>query len=263
MEKEEMKVVILAGGLGTRLREETETKPKPMVPIGGKPILWHILKIYRHYGFSDFIISVGYKGEIIKKYFMDYPYLDNDISINMEDRKITVHDHQEKEKWKVTIVDTGLETQTGGRIKGVEHYVKNSPFMATYGDGLSSVNMDKLLELHQSHEKIATITAVRPSSRFGEVQISEDGVQVHSFDEKPQVAKGWVSGGFFVFNKEIFQHIPNALSSLEKDVLEPLARKNQLAAYKHEGTWCCMDTHREFTLLNQKWKNGEAGWKVW
>jgi glucose-1-phosphate cytidylyltransferase len=263
MEKNEMKVVILAGGLGTRLREETETKPKPMVPIGGKPVLWHIMKIYSHYGFSDFIISAGYKGEVIKKYFLDYPYLNNDFTIEMGERRITVHDKGEKERWNVTVVDTGMDTMTGGRIKGIERYVKEGPFMATYGDGLSNVNLDNLLEFHRSHGKMATLTAVRPSSRFGEVRMGEDGVHVYSFDEKPQIEEGWVSGGFFVFEKGIFGRIPNALSNLEKDVLEPIAKEGQLAAYKHDGNWRCMDTYREFKLLNGEWDGGKAGWKVW
>ena len=263
MNKEDIKVVVLAGGWGTRLREETETKPKPMVTIGGKPILWHILHIYRHYGFSDFIISVGYKGDMIKKYFLEYPYLNNDFTIEMGDRKITVHDHQEKERWMVTVVDTGLETQTGGRIKGIQPYIKNSPFMATYGDGLANINLDKLLEFHQSQGKMATLTAVRPSSRFGEVQMDEDGAHVYSFYEKPQTGAGWINGGFFVFNSEIFKHISDRRTNLEWDVLEPLAKKGQLAAYKHTGTWRCMDTYREYELLNREWNEGKAGWKIW
>lgn len=262
METGDMKVVLLAGGLGTRLREETETKPKPMVEVGGYPILWHIMKIYSHYGFNDFVVSVGYKGSMIKKYFLDYATLENDVTVDMATREVRVHDRAEKERWKVTVVDTGPNTQTGGRIKGVERFVKG-PFMATYGDGLSDVNLGKLIEFHRKAGKAATLTAVHPPSRFGEVVMEDGGARITSFAEKPQTSAGWISGGFFVFEPAVFRQIAGPESVLEKDVLEPLAKKGQLAAYRHEGCWRCMDTYREVQLLNREWESGKAGWKVW
>lgn len=257
-----MKVVLLAGGLGTRLREETETKPKPMVEVGGYPILWHIMKHYSHYGYNEFVISVGYKGNMIKKYFRDYAFLESDLTVDLGTKDIKIHDHENKEKWKVTVVDTGLHTQTGGRIKGIQKYI-DGPFLATYGDGVSDVPIDKLVEFHKKNQKTATITAVHPPSRFGEVVINDDNATIHTFAEKPQTSTGWISAGFFVFEPEVFKHIEGPESQLERDMLEPLAKNNQLCAYQHEGCWRCMDTYREFTLLNKEWSSGKAKWKVW
>ena len=268
MDSSEMKVVILAGGQGTRLREETEIRPKPMVEVGGKPIIWHIMKIYSHYGFNDFIVSAGYKSEWIKRYFLDYATMSTDFTIDLSagNNKLQIHDGEEKEKWKVTVVDTGLETQTGGRIKLVRKYI-NKTFMATYGDGVANINIPKLVESHEQTRKengtIATLTAVHPIARFGEIGFEPDGKRVKHFMEKPQTDRDWINGGFFVLEPEIFDYMPQPVTNFESQTLTTVAQEGKLAAYKHDGYWRCMDTLRDCQHLNEEWKEGKAGWKIW
>jgi glucose-1-phosphate cytidylyltransferase len=255
-----MKVVILAGGYGTRLSEETVLKPKPMVEIGNKPILWHIMKIYSHYGFNEFIIACGYKSEIIKNYFLNYYIINNDFCIDLSNGSI--HIYQPKtERWKVHVIDTGLDTQTAGRIKKLEKYLENQRFMLTYGDGLANININKLLEFHIKNNKIATITAVRPPSRFGGLNIKKSLVQ--KFIEKPQTKKGWINGGFMVFEPKIFKYIKSFEDVLEIDIMEKLVNDNQLVAYKHSDFWQPIDTLREKNALEELWKNNKAYWKIW
>jgi glucose-1-phosphate cytidylyltransferase len=256
-------VVILAGGLGTRLKEETEFRPKPMVEIGNKPILWHIMKIYAYYGFKEFIICLGYKGEMIKEYFLNYAAMNNDFTVNLNDkRNIKYHtDHLEND-WKVTLVNTGEGSQTGARVKKIENYINEDTFMLTYGDGVANVDIRKLVDFHLSQGRIGTITAVHPSSRFGELII--EGKRAKEFNEKSQTTEGFINGGFFVFNKSFLNYLSSdPMCILEKKPLEKLAQEEQLAVYKHEGFWQCMDTQRELNLLNTLWKNYEAAWKVW
>ncbi len=256
-----MKVVILAGGFGTRLSEETELKPKPMVEIGGKPMLWHIMKIYSHYGFNDFIICLGYKGYMIKEYFANYFLHQSDVTIDIKNNKVKVH-HSKAEPWRITLIDTGLNTMTGGRIKRIEKYI-NSTFMLTYGDGVSDINIKELIKYHKKNKKYATITAVQPSGRFGAVSIKEDGV-VESFFEKPKGDNAWINGGFFVLEPDVFNYIKNGDNEIwEKAPLEELAKDGQLVAYKHSGFWKCMDTLRDKIELENLWKTGRAPWKVW
>ena len=255
-----MKVVILAGGLGTRLAEETEVKPKPMVEIGGRPILWHIMKHYAHHGFKEFFIALGYKGEIIKRYFLEYYSLNGNITIDFKNGEILTRD-KECEDWIVRIVDTGLETNTGGRLKRLKDFLSDGPFMLTYGDGVCDVNLEDLFRFHRSHNRIATVTAVRPPARFGGLVF--DGDLVAEFVEKPQIGEGWINGGFFVFEPVIFDYLEGDQSSLEADALERLASIGQLAAYRHDLFWQCMDTLRDKRLLERLWDCGEAPWKVW
>ena len=268
MDSSEMKVVILAGGQGTRFREEPEIRPKPMVEVGGKPIIWHIMKIYSHYGFNDFIVSAGYKSEWIKRYFLDYATMSTDFTIDLSagNNKLQIHDGEEKEKWKVTVVDTGLETQTGGRIKLVRKYI-NKTFMATYGDGVANINIPKLVESHEQTRKengtIATLTAVHPIARFGEIGFEPDGKRVKHFMEKPQTDRDWINGGFFVLEPEIFDYISQPVTNFESQTLTTVAQEGKLAAYKHDGYWRCMDTLRDCQHLNEEWKEGKAGWKIW
>ena len=256
-----MKVVLLAGGLGTRLSEETEVKPKPMVEIGGKPILWHIMKIYSHYGFNEFIICLGYKGYVIKEYFANYFLHMADVTFDMANNHMEVH-QKKAEPWKVTLVDTGLNTMTGGRIKRVQEYVGDEPFMVTYGDGVSDVDINKLLDFHKSHGKIGTMTAVQPSGRFGSLDISWDN-SVRSFIEKPKGDGAWINAGFFVFNSDIFNYIEGDSSIFERAPLESLSQKNELYSFKHEGFWKPMDTLREKYEMEDLWSSGKAPWKVW
>jgi glucose-1-phosphate cytidylyltransferase len=256
-----MKVVILAGGLGTRLAEETDVKPKPMVEIGGKPILWHIMKLYSHYGFNDFIVCLGYKGYVIKEYFNNYFLHMADVTFNMRTNKMEVH-RKAAEPWRVTLVDTGANTATGGRIKRVREYVDGETFMATYGDGLSDQNLKDLLAFHRRHRKLATVTTVQPSGRFGVVDVRE-GDAVGAFVEKPRGDGAWVNGGFFVFEPAVFDHIKGDDSALETGPLKALARRGQLMAYKHKGFWKPMDTIREKYELENLWKAGKAPWKAW
>jgi glucose-1-phosphate cytidylyltransferase len=255
-----MKVVVLAGGLGSRLSEETEVKPKPMVEIGGRPILWHIMKHYAHYGCREFALALGYKGEVIKRYFLDCADLDGSLSVSMKDRKVTRHDAH-PEDWKVHLMDTGAGTMTGGRVKRLERLLREGTFMMTYGDGVSSVDVGKLLEFHRAHGKRATITAVRPPARFGGLEF--DGDRVTSFLEKPQIGEGWINGGFFVLEPEVLDYIEGDDTTWEREPLERLAEDGQLMAYRHEGFWQPMDTLRDKRLLEGLWASGEAPWKVW
>jgi glucose-1-phosphate cytidylyltransferase len=255
-----MKVVILAGGFGTRLAEETEIKPKPMVEIGGRPILWHIMKHYAHYGFKEFFIALGYKGEIIKRYFLDYYTLNGNLTIRLPNGKVEVH-NKECEDWIVNLIDTGLNTLTGGRIKRLEPWLKHETFMVTYGDGVSNIDLRDLLHFHRSQGKLATVTAVRPPARFGGLIFDGNfGVQ---FTEKPQIGEGWINGGFLVFEPALFNYLEGDHSSLEVDALERLAADRQLVAYRHEGFWQCVDTLRDVRLLENLWRSGEPPWKVW
>ena len=256
-----MKVVLLAGGLGTRLREETEVKPKPMVEVGGHPILWHIMKCYSFYGHSDFIICAGYKGEIIKNWFANFRILNSDFTVTLNDSlNLTFHSELEENGWTATISDTGAETMTGGRIKKIQKYVGNETFLCTYGDGLADVDLNQLLAFHKSHGKIATLTTVKPVSRFGVLDIDEES-QVNSFLEKPQ-SEGAINGGFFVFEPAIFDYLEEN-SILEQEPLRRLASEGELMAYHHGGFWQPMDTYRELMILNELWKSGDAPWKVW
>jgi glucose-1-phosphate cytidylyltransferase len=255
-----MKVIILAGGVGTRLAEETEVTPKPMVEIGGQPILWHIMKHYAYYGFKEFYIALGYKGEAIKRYFLDYYSLSRNMTIDYVTDKVEMYD-KEQEDWVVHLIETGLNTNTGGRIKRLEKWLNDNTFMVTYGDGVSDVNLQELLRFHQSHGRIATVTAVRPPARFGGLIF--DGDLVADFTEKPQIGEGWINGGFLVFNPEIFGYLEGDQSSLEADALEQLAKNGQLAAYRHDNFWQCMDTLRDKRLLESLWQQEEAPWKTW
>ena len=257
-----MKVVILAGGYGTRISEESHLRPKPMIEIGGYPILWHIMKIYSHYGFNDFIICCGYKGYMIKEYFADYYLHCSDITFDFSDNnKMIVHNNV-SEPWKVTLIDTGLDTMTGGRLKRVEKYIENEPFMLTYGDGVSDVNIRSLLEFHNNNKKIATLTAIQPGGRFGVLDIGGNN-EINSFAEKSKEDGGWINGGFMVLEPEIFKYLNGDDEILERVPLETIAKQGQLSAYKHEGFWQCMDTQRDKNLLEELWKNNKAKWKVW
>ena len=255
-----MKVVLLAGGLGTRLAEETEVKPKPMVEVGGYPILWHILKTYSHHGFKEFFIALGYKGEVIKKFFLDYCNLNGDMRIDFATGKTEIGE-REGEDWILNLIETGQNSMTGGRIKRLENYLRDATFMVTYGDGVSDIDLDALLAFHRSHGKPATITAVHPPARFGELLINED--LSTDFAEKPQTHDGWVNGGFMVFEPQILDYLTDDSSILEKDVLERLAAEKQLMAYRHEGFWQCMDTLRDKKYLDSLWDAGTPPWKIW
>ncbi|WP_102346534.1 glucose-1-phosphate cytidylyltransferase [Bacillus sp. Marseille-P3661] len=258
-----MKVVILAGGLGTRISEESHLKPKPMIEIGGKPILWHIMKIYSHYGFNEFIICLGYKGYAIKEYFANYHLNHSDVTFDFSQTpiKTTIHSYC-AEPWKVTLVDTGNETLTGGRLKRIERLIGNETFMMTYGDGLSNINIDNLLDYHYKSKKIATVTAVQPEGRFGSLDIEENGV-VKGFLEKPKGDGNWVNGGFFVLSSEVFNYIDGDSTVFEREPLQQLADKGELAAYKHSGFWFPMDTLRDKNNLEEMWKKGSHPWKIW
>jgi glucose-1-phosphate cytidylyltransferase len=255
-----MQAVILAGGLGTRLREETEFRPKPMVEIGGKPIMWHIMKIYAHYGITDFVVCTGYRGTVIKEYFLDYVALTNDYTIHLGSKdSIEFHGTHSESEWEVTVVDTGIGTETGGRVKLVEPFIDGDRFMVTYGDGLADIDVEALLGFHESHGRLATMTTVQPFSRFGVVDVGPDQ-DVLSFREKPRY-QDWVNGGFFVFQREVFDYL-DVSHVLEREPLEALVRAGQLKAYQHRGFWQPMDTHREFTMLNDLWQK-DPPWKVW
>jgi len=255
-----MKTVILAGGLGTRLAEETGVKPKPMVEIGGRPVLWHVMKHYSAYGFNEFCIALGYKGEMIKRYFLDYYPLYGDLSLDLSSGSVAA-DNNECEPWLVHLVDTGTDSMTGGRVLRLKDAIGNQAFMLTYGDGVANVDLPRLLEFHKSHGKIATVTAVRPPSRFGGLVLQGDAVA--QFTEKPQIGEGWINGGFMVFEPEVFDYIDDDSTVLERDVLERLAREGQLTAYRHDGFWQCMDTIRDVQLLQSLWEEGAAAWKTW
>lgn len=256
-----MKVAILAGGYGTRLSEETDLKPKPMVEIGGKPILWHIMKIYSHYGFNDFVILTGYKSHVIKDYFINYYNRYSDITVDMSDNSVEIHKTR-NEPWKVTILYTGKDTMTGGRIKKAQNYIGKEPFLLTYGDGVANIDIKKLVEFHNKSGKLATLSAIQPSGKFGAIAI--DGNNVNSFTEKPKGDGAWINGGFFVCEPEVFDYISledNAI--FEREPLEKLAKDNQLNAYKHDGFWRAMDTLKDKNELTDMWLNQNAPWAVW
>lgn len=257
-----MKTVILAGGLGSRISEESHLKPKPMIEIGGKPILWHIMKIYSHYGYNDFIVCCGYKGYIIKEYFADYYLHCSDITFDFTDNnKLIIHSNV-AEPWKVTLVDTGLNTQTGGRIKRIQKYVGNERFMLTYGDGVSDVDINKLVEFHKLCKCSATITAIQPGGRYGVLEISNNSV-ITNFAEKKKEDGGWVNGGFMVLEPDVFKYIEDDMTAFEQGPLESLALEDKLIAYKHYGFWQCMDTQRDKFRLEDMWASGSAPWMVW
>ena len=255
-----MKVVILAGGLGTRLSEETVIKPKPMVEIGGKPMIWHIMNIYAAYGYKEFVVALGYKGEMIKDYFLNYHRRMRNLSVKLKTGEVDIYDG-EGEDWIVHLVDTGFDTQTGGRIKRLQSFIGNEPFMLTYGDGVSNVNIPALIEFHQTQNRLATITAVRPPARFGQMLV--DSGRVIQFQEKPQIGEGWINGGFFVLQPEIMDYINDDQTSWEFDSLEKLAAGGQVSAYEHGSFWQCMDTMRDVNLLERLWQDGNAPWKIW
>ena len=256
-----MKAVILAGGLGTRLREETEFRPKPMIEIGGKPILWHIMKSYAHYGVTEFIVCIGYRGEVIKDYFVNYEARMNDFTVRLgSHHDIEFHGSHLESDWRVTIVDTGLDTNTGGRVKQIEPYIGGERFLVTYGDGVADVDIGALVAHHEKQARLATVTLVRPLSRFGVVDLAPDGAVEH-FREKPQT-DGYVNAGFFVFEPDVFEYLDRG-SVLEREPLEALAKDGQLAGYRHDGFFQAMDTYRELLLLESLWASAEAPWKVW
>lgn len=256
-------VVILCGGKGTRLKEETESVPKPLVRIGNYPMLWHIMKIYSFYGFNHFILLVGYKGEKIKEYFINRNILNADFTADFTNQsgKITRHSST-KEPWKVTVIDTGLDTQTGARIKRIESYIKGSTFFLTYGDGVSNINIKSLLDFHKKHSYLATVTGVHPPARFGEIVLN--GITATNFNEKPYIQSTYINGGFFVLNKEIFSYLDDDEKlNFEKDVLPKVAKNGELAVFCHEGYWQCMDTRRDMEILDSEWEAGKAQWKIW
>lgn len=256
-----MKVLILAGGFGTRLSEETQIRPKPMVEIGGKPILWHIMKIYSHYGFNDFVVLLGYKGYHIKEYFANYFLHQNDVTIDLENNTVQMHKNS-CEPWKITLIDTGITSNTGGRVKLAQPYVKDEEFMLTYGDGVSDINIEKLLHFHRGHDNIVTMSAVQPEGRYGIVDIDENE-NILSFIEKPKGDNVWINGGFFVCRPEVFDYIDDAATSFENITLKRLADEKKLSSYKHFGFWKCMDTLRDKHALNKMWDEDKASWKLW
>jgi len=255
-----MKTVILCGGQGTRLREETEYRPKPLVEIGGRPILWHIMKLYARYHFTQFILCLGYRGNMIKQYFLNYEEMNNDFTINLgENHRVAYHGAHREQNFQVTLANTGVDSMTGARIKQIERYITDATFMVTYGDGVSDVPIDTLLHFHHSHGRLATVTTVRPVSRFGVLELGADG-QVLDFTEKPQM-NGWVSAGFFVFDRKILDYLDVDVNCiLEREPLERIAKEGQLMAYRHEGFFFAMDTYREFLHLNELWTSGQAPW---
>ena len=255
-----MKAVILAGGFGTRIAEETTTRPKPMVEIGGHPILWHIMKAYAAQGFKEFVIALGYKGETVKDYFLNYHLRTSSLSVRLSTGESIIRGG-EREDWLIHLLDTGDRTQTGGRIRRAAQFIGREPFAATYGDGVSDVDLRALLSFHKAHGKLATVTAVRPPARFG--GLTFDGDFVAEFVEKPQIGEGWINGGFFVFEPGIVDYLTGDECILEREPLERLAVERQLVAYRHEGFWQCMDTMRDLQLLNNLWQGGHAPWKVW
>lgn len=255
-----MKVAILAGGKGSRLAEETDTKPKPMVEIGGKPILWHIMMHYSHFGFDEFVVALGYKGEMIKRYMVDYCSLANDLAVDLRRGHVEIGEGP-RPNWKVELIDTGMETHTGGRIKRLKKYLGNERFMLTWGDGVSNVNLKELLAFHRAHGKLATLTTVRPPARYGKLTLEGDCVSL--FEEKPQLGEGWINGAFFVLEPGVFDYIAGDDTQWEKEPLERLAADGELMAYKHTSFWQCMDTLREKHILEVLWEGGSAPWKLW
>jgi glucose-1-phosphate cytidylyltransferase len=252
-----VKTIILAGGRGTRLAEETDIKPKPMVHVGGRPILWHIMRRYAHFGFKEFIVALGYRGEVIKEYFLDLHRMSNDVSIHLGAGRVDVHDGPCLD-WMVHLVDTGLESQTGGRLRRLKRWVDDGTFMMTYGDGLADVDIARLVAFHRGHGRLATITAVRPPARFGGLVFAGD--LVTEFTEKPQIGEGWINGGFFVLEPAVLDYVESDETPFERAPLERLARERQLVAYRHEGFWQCMDTLRDVRTLNALWDEGRAPW---
>jgi len=261
--KDRIKVVILCGGRGSRLREETEIRPKPLVEIGDKPMMWHIMKIYAYYGFKDFVLCLGYKGEMIKEYFLNYEAMNNDFTIRLgSSNSLEFHSKHLENDWNVTLVDTGKYAQTGCRIKRIENYIDGEDFMVTYGDGVGNIDIKKLVEYHKSSKKIGTVTGVRPSSRFGELVIK--GKDIIEFSEKPQIKEGFINGGFFVFNKKFFRYLKDDDNCfLEREPLEKLAKDGELSVYLHDGFWQCMDTQRELDILSEMWLRKRAPWVIW
>ena len=253
-----MKVILLAGGFGSRLSEYTEVLPKPMVPIGGKPVLWHIMHSYAHFGHKDFYVALGYKAEVIKEYFLHYRTLNADFTVDLVTGAVTPHQLNEVD-WRVTLVDTGQDSMTGGRVKRIKSYIGNETCLLTYGDGLSDVDLNQLITFHKSHGKMITVTAVHPGARFGELEMKEE--QVTSFQEKPQTGQGWINGGYFVIEPEFFELIDKDMTILEKKPLERAAQMGELMAFRHEGFWQCMDTKRDRDNLEEFWNTGKAPWK--
>jgi glucose-1-phosphate cytidylyltransferase len=256
-----LKVVILAGGLGSRLSEETSVKPKPMVTIGGQPVIWHIMQMYSHHGFKDFVVALGYRGDVIKEYFLRYRHYSSDLTVALGTGDVRVHDGAERPAWNVNLIDTGLQTQTGGRVKRLANWLEGERFMLTYGDGVGNINLAELLAYHRAHGRLATVTAVRPPARFGGLEF--DGNMVRKFSEKPQIGEGWINGGFFVLEPAVLDYIQGDNTSWEREPLEKLAEDGQLVAYKHEGFWQAMDTLREVKILEDLWSSGHPPWKVW
>ncbi len=254
-----MKVVILAGGFGTRLSEYTETIPKPMITVGGRPILWHIMRNYAHFGHKDFYVALGYKAEVIKEYFLHYRSLNSDFTVDLSNGAVKPHQTDDAD-WHVTLVQTGTESMTGGRVKRMQSFIGNEPFMLTYGDGVTDVDLDALLSFHKSHGKMVTVSAVHPSARFGELEMQDQ--QVISFQEKPQTGQGWINGGYFIIEPEFFDLIEGDQTVLEREPLEQAAKLGELMAYQHEGFWQCMDTKRDRDLLEELWRQGKAPWYV-
>lgn len=263
--KESIPVVILCGGKGTRMKEETEFRPKPMVLVGDRPMIWHIMKTYAHYGFKDFMLCLGYKGEMIRDYFFNYDWNHSDVMLELGGKKVTkLQNSHEEEDWRIWLVDTGQETMTGGRLKRLATYLDQNGsemFLGTYGDGVANVNISELVAFHQSHGKLATVTAVRPPSRFGELVIEAN--LVSNFKEKPQVSEGWINGGYFVLHRKVLDLIENDDTIFEAEPLRILAERGELAVYNHSGFWQCMDTYRELELLSQMHARQEAAWEVW
>src|SRR3954471_20283169 len=257
-----MKVAILAGGLGSRIQEETEVKPKPMVEIGGRPMLWHIMKIYAHQGFRDFVVALGYKGDYVKRYMVDYASLEGDLTVGLRDGRVEAHGNGDRDDWSVALVDTGQTTNKGGRIKRLAPYLGGGTFMMTWGDGVADIDLDRLLAFHRAHGKLATLTAVRPPARFGHLTLGDDGT-VSEFSEKPQLGEGWINGAFFVLEPAIFDYIDGDMTQWEREPLERLAADGQLMAYRHDSFWQCMDTIRDKVLLEQLWASEKPPWKVW
>lgn len=256
-----MKVVLLAGGLGTRMREETEYRPKPMVEVGGRPVLWHIMKGFAHHGFNEFVVCTGYRGEVIKDYFLNYEGRNHDFTVRLgQPAEVSYHSDHEEAGWQITVADTGANTMTGGRVKRIERHIGAERCIVTYGDGLADVDIPRLLDYHEAHGKLATVTTIRPLSRFGVMDMSKDGT-VQRFREKP-VTDDYVNAGFFVFEPKVFDYLDEECV-LEQEPLESLAKDGQLVAFRHEGFWQPMDTYREFTMLNEMWSRDEAPWRIW
>ena len=263
MVSEQMKVVILCGGRGTRFREETEHRPKPMVDIGGKPILWHIMKHFAHHGLKDFVLCLGYKGERIKEYFLHYEAMNSDLTVTLgRGGSVALESRHAEDGWKITLADTGLDSLTGARVKRVARYLENGPFMLTYGDGVSDVDIGKLLAFHKASGTIGTVTGVSPPGRFGELSLHGD--RVTSFTEKPEVGGGFINGGFFVFERAFLDYLSADESCiLEREPLERLSRDGQLSVFRHPGFWQCIDTYRDYSLVSDLWSSGKAPWKTW